>query len=151
MVNMRTLWTLLLVFSIPHAHANERVINKIVWLTTSNQIASDLAKSQRDAAGKPFHFYAIDEGLSILKHFESEFPSDLNHEPESVKNAYLHKHIAPKLKAYAPELMRSEMGASLAKLYRVERIPAVVINDQYVTYGLSVGQSIQAFYGNSYK
>lgn len=146
---MRALFTILVLLSVSNAQASNRMINKIVWLTTSSQMATDLDQSQRDAAGKNFHYYAIDEGNSILRHFESEFPSKLNQESESIKNAYLQKHIAPRLKAYAPELMRSEMGASLAKLYKIERIPAVIINDQYITYGLSVGHSIQVFHGNS--
>lgn len=117
---------------------------KIVWLTTSQQIKTDLPSARRAAKGASFHYFALDESNAIMTHFEEQFPKKMIGEPSDVKNAYLKEHIAPKLKAYSVDIMRSEMGASLAKLYRVDKIPAVVINDKYVTYGMSVKASIEA-------
>lgn len=133
------------------AEASDRVINKIVWLGTTSQIEFGVDEALIAAANIPLHYFSIDEGSNILRHFERSFPARLYNASEDTKNAYLQKNLAPKLKAYAPELMRSQLGVSLAKLYRIERIPAVIINDKYITYGLNVSESIAAFHGNPSK
>lgn len=120
-------------------------ISKIVWLTTTEVSQSEIQNAKQAAGGSSFNIFKIDESEKIRSHFESLFPQELLQRTDNEKNAYLEKHIIPKLKAYTPEMMRAEVGVTLAKMYRIERIPAVVINDKYVTYGLSVGESINAF------
>lgn len=120
-------------------------INKVVWLTTASITQPEIANARRASGGSEFHYFKLDESEKIRAHFEGMFPKSLRNKTESEKNAYLSNYIVPRLKAYTPEMMRSEMGVTLAKMYRITRIPAVVINDKYITYGLSVKDSIKAF------
>ncbi|WP_428775703.1 DUF1525 domain-containing protein [Vibrio sp.] len=128
------------------ANASENIkVNKVVWLTTTQAMSSGLDNARKEAGAASFHPFAVDQSKLILTHFQSTFPAKLNKEPESVKMAYLQKNVTPYLKAYSPELLRSQLGISLAKLYQVTRIPAVVINDHYIAYGVSVKEAIDAF------
>lgn len=120
-------------------------INKIVWLTTTSITQSEIEEAKQAAGRFNFHYFKIDESEKIRAYFESLFPRELLEHSDSEKNAYLAKNITPRIKAYAPEMMRAEMGITLAKMYRIERIPAVVINDKFVTYGVSVSDSVKAF------
>nr|PMH64426.1 hypothetical protein BCU62_15335 [Enterovibrio norvegicus] len=129
-----------------NAWAETRTLSKVVWISTSADIQHQLAKVTNSLGKAQLHIFSVDESKRILEHFEAQFPEEINSATEIERMAYLNEHITPRLKSYAPELMRSEMGISLAKFYDLERIPAVIINDRYVTYGISVSESILAFY-----
>ncbi|QFT13413.1 DUF1525 domain-containing protein [Vibrio sp. THAF190c] len=121
-------------------------IEKVVWLTTTQVTSEQVQKAQKAASNTNFNYFKVDESEKLRAYFEGQFPKKLNDRPEVEKDAYLNKHIIPRIKAYAPEMMRSEIGITMAKMYRIERIPAVIINDKYVTYGLSVKDSIDMYY-----
>ncbi|MFC5079626.1 hypothetical protein VTH8203_00853 [Vibrio thalassae] len=118
--------------------------DKIILLTTTDNKAS-IGEEKRAAKGAAFDYYFVDHSKKILSGFEQAFPKKLIKEPEEVRNQYIAKHFAPQLKAYTPEIMRSEMGIGLVKLFQIKRVPAVIINDKYITYGLSVEQSVNRY------
>ena len=118
---------------------------KVVWLTTTTTNDGEVAQAIKASKGAQFDVFYVDYSQKILEHFENSFPSSMLNKPESERNEYVKKNITPRLKAYTPEMMRSEMGIGLAKLYQLKRIPAVVINDKYITYGLSVDESIALY------
>lgn len=128
------------------ALAERRVVSKVILLTTTSISESEVAKEKKAAGKSQFSYFKLDESQKIQSYFQSAFPRELLDKSEKVKMAYLGKHITPKIKAYAPDIMRSEMGLVLAKMYRIERIPAVIINDKFITYGLSVEDSMKSFF-----
>lgn len=138
-------WLSLIVLCFAAFTAQSEPIHKIVWLTTSAVTQQQIKNAQAASNTATLHYFKVDEEQRILNHFQSIFPKELNTESEQVKNTYLNEHITPHVKTYMPEIMRSKMGVSLAKFYKIKRIPAVVINDEYVTYGLTVAESIAQF------
>lgn len=145
MLIVKALIVSILLATLP-AHGREP-IHKVVWLTTQSTPTIALTHAKEAAKDVNFYYFVVDEGRNILSHFENQFPEHMANRPENEKLDYLERHITPKIRAYAPELMRSEVGLSLVKLYRIERLPAVVINDKYITYGLSVSDSMDIYYG----
>lgn len=121
-------------------------LTKVVWLTTTSNVTSRALNDARAAAGRSeFQYFKLDETKKILTYFENQFPQELLSRSDKEKNDYLIKNIHPRIKAYAADMMRSDMGVVLAKMYRLDRLPAVVINDKYITYGATVEESIKAF------
>lgn len=139
---MRWLTLLLILLT---ANCQAKVVNKVVWLTTTATTQAQTLAAQQSAKGAVFHMYFVDHTKKILTHFEESVPKEIKDRSNRERNAYIQQHVAPRIKPFFPELMRSELGLSLAKLYRIERIPAVVINDKYVYYGLSVEHSLRLF------
>jgi hypothetical protein len=143
---MKKITTILFAMTFSAATLAEKV-EKVIWLTTSQMVnESSIGEAKRAAGGSQFQYFLLDESKNIRTYFESQFPKSMLNEPVEVKNAYLKKHIFPRISSYAPELMRSEMGIALSRMYRIDRLPAVIINDQYVSYGLTVSEAMTAFY-----
>lgn len=127
------------------SNASEK-LRKVVWLTTTSNVTKSDLEAARSAVGRSeFQYFKLDETKKILTYFENQFPKELLNRSDKEKNDYLAKNIHPRIKAYAADMMRSDMGVVLAKMYRLDRLPAVVINDKYITYGVSVEDSISAF------
>ncbi|MGR5296823.1 DUF1525 domain-containing protein [Vibrio mediterranei] len=139
---MRLIIPLLILLS---ANIQAKTINKVVWFTTTVTNQSQELAAKESSKGAVFQLYYVDNTKKILTHFEELVPKELTDRNNRERDAYIQRHIAPKIKPYLPELMRSELGLSLAKLYRIERIPAVVINDKYVFYGLEVEDALRLF------
>lgn len=137
--------TLALIMLLVSQTALAEPINKVIWLTTSDISQAEVDGSLRAVGQVPFSYFKVDEGEKIVKYWESQFPADMNSKSEAEKNLYLNQYITPHIKTYMPEIMRSKMGQSLAKFFKIKRIPAVIINDKYVTYGLTVERSIYEF------
>ncbi|EGR4213406.1 DUF1525 domain-containing protein [Vibrio metoecus] len=128
-----------------HIQAQDMSIVKVVLLTTFEESLEKIEDSRDHAITDNFHMFILDESSIVLEHFEKSFPNEFNNYPIHEKENILFQNIVPHLLAYIPEIMKSEMGISLAKLYRIERLPAVIINDRYVTYGLSVQDSVTKY------
>lgn len=123
-------------------HLNAEEIRKVIVLASADQMPAQLQQARELDKAISFHAFTIDEGYKILSHFERSFPQALLKESEQVKEEYLQKNIVPYVKSYAPEIMRGEFSLSLTKLFKVDRVPAVIINDKYVTYGLTIQKAI---------
>ncbi len=139
---MRWLTSLLILFAV---HSQAQVANKVVWLTTAATSEAQTLAARESSKGAVFQIYFVDHTNQILTHFEESVPKEIKDRSVRERDEYIQRHIAPKIKPYFPELMRSEVGLSLAKLYRIERIPAVIVNDKYVYYGLSVDHALRLF------
>lgn len=119
--------------------------HKVIWFTTSTASQTEITKAKQAVGRAEFYYFKVDESNKIRTYFENSFPKSLLSASQKEKDAYLEKYVNPRIKSYMPEMMRSEMGASLAKMFRLTHIPAVVIDDAYVTYGMNVSESIKAF------
>lgn len=123
--------------------------HKVIWFTTATVSQAEITEAKSAAGKAAFYYFKVDESNKIQTYFEQSFPKSLLSASQKEKEDYLVKNINPRIKSYMPEMMRSEMGASLAKMFRLTRIPAVVIDDKYVTYGLTVSESLKVFKGVS--
>lgn len=93
----------------------------------------------------PLDIYNVDEGAKLMQSWSDSFPKEILKADQQTIDQYVKENIAPLMRENTDILMRSKLGVSIAKMYGVERIPAIVFDGQYLVYGLQMGEAIKKY------
>lgn len=142
---MKVLICLLMTLVCNCSYAETVTIHKVILLTKRTEPANHimLAQTTTDKIGAYFDSFIIDDAKYIQDVIEKSIPSDLKNKSQTDIEAYMQSTVLPKFNAQMGPLMKSKFGLGMAKLYHVDRIPAIVINDKYVYYGDNVSKAIK--------
>lgn len=93
----------------------------------------------------PLDIYVVDEGAKIMKSYSDSMPKDVLKQTPQEIDAYIKANIAPKMKNDTSVLMESKLGLSIASMYGVKKVPAVIFDGQYIVYGLKMNEAIKKY------
>lgn len=93
----------------------------------------------------PLRMFNIDEGVKFMQSLSNEVPKEVLKLPKDEIDAYIAQNIAPKMKENTYQLMQSKLGLSFAKMYGVEKVPAIVFDGHYIVYGLPMNEAIKKY------
>jgi hypothetical protein len=119
--------------------------SKIIYFTTSATTESQIRAARTSAGNASFEVFKIDQSKLLMEKLEQSVPKSVLDKPQAELEAYLKANIVPELKDNFAEIMSAKVGAGIASMYGVERIPAVVMDGQYITYGTTVREAIYKY------
>lgn len=125
------------------ANASPKTIKVFTTLAKANEIV-DIQKA--NLPNTKIDVYFIDRKKDIMESLNSNIPTEKfakwdEEERYEWSQNYL-KEIAPKKTL---KIMKSTLGVSYMQLFNIHSVPAVLMDDYYLTYGLSITQSIKEY------
>ncbi|MEZ8987885.1 DUF1525 domain-containing protein [Vibrio breoganii] len=131
----------------PQDYWPERVIYFVSDSTSEREIRS----GRHAARGAEFDVLRLDAGMARVAELERSIPESVVLAGDEAVYQFAKENIVPELLQIAPDIMESQHSTALARIYGVERLPAVVIDGEFVAYGVSVSKAIRDFQWAKYK
>jgi hypothetical protein len=145
MLRVFILITAALISSIAASAPQDYWPTKIIYFATSTITESQIRAAKTSAGNASFEVFKVDQSKLVMEKLEQSVPKSILEKPQSELEAYLKANVVPELKENFAEIMSAKVGAGIASMYGVERIPAVVMDGQYITYGATVREAIYKY------
>lgn len=118
-------------------------IKVFTTLDTADEIV-DLPKRELDNADIDVYF--VDRRQDIMGSINSHIPIDdfieMTEDERYEWGLEYTKKVAPKKTL---KIMKSTLGVSYMRMFNIDRVPAVLIDDYYLTYGLPLSESLKMY------
>ncbi|WP_199438344.1 DUF1525 domain-containing protein [Vibrio owensii] len=105
----------------------------------------EMRLAKRTLGDVKFVVYDLAKERAFLAELESSVPDSVVRKGEDAVHAYIEREIKPLVEKNVDVIAESKIGQGLARMYRLDRVPAVVIDSRYVTYGVGVVESVRLF------
>ncbi|EGQ9284428.1 DUF1525 domain-containing protein [Vibrio parahaemolyticus] len=119
--------------------------NKVEYFVAGAVPDKEMRILKRILKDTSFVVYDLSAERRVLSDLESSVPASVVAKGETKVHQYIESHIAPQIEARVHEIASAKVGQGLSKMYKLEYLPAVVIDSEFVTYGLGVMPSIGEF------
>ncbi len=123
----------------------------VQYFTDGTQSPRELRVAERLMRDTDYRVYDVTFAAGYLKSLEDMVPEKVWKQGNEVTEAFIRANVLPDVKKNAEKIAESKVGLSLMKVYGLERLPAVVIDGKYTTYGLSVSDSVKQFQWHKHK
>ncbi|MBD0788040.1 DUF1525 domain-containing protein [Vibrio sp. Y2-5] len=135
-----------LVPTIASAQDYPKDIKVFTQLAKADEIV-DVAK--KDLPGVNIEVFFVDRYEDIMNSINSNLPLDeLKPMSEEQRLEWAKVHMKELAQAKTLKNMKSKLGVSYTRLFDIQKVPAVLMDNYYLTYGMSVSESIDQFIKN---
>ncbi|MDN2483947.1 hypothetical protein [Vibrio agarivorans] len=141
----RGIWTFFTISCLASfvSHAEVSDVKVFVQLNKAEKI---LDVPRKDLPNTSYHVFLVDQKQDIMNALNSRFPTkEIEGMTLEQQDRYLKAFIKPFGEAKTVKMLSSHTGVSLMDVFDIDRVPAVLINNEYLTYGYSVSDSIRAY------
>lgn len=130
-----------------HANAASFIEPKNVKVFTTLEAADEIVDVQKkELTNTNIDVYFVDRRQDIMGSINSHIPIDdfieMSEDERYEWGLEYTKQVAPKKTL---KIMKSTLGVSYMRMFNIDRVPAILIDDYYLTYGLSLSDSLTQY------
>lgn len=119
---------------------------KIKVFTTLSKADEIIDLQKADLPNTHIDVFFVDRKQDIMNSLNSHIPAEKFKEwDEDERYAWAQKYIGEIAPKKTFKIMKSSLGVSYMQLFKINRVPAVLMDDYFLTYGLTVDQSIEKY------
>ncbi|MGR5347494.1 DUF1525 domain-containing protein [Vibrio mediterranei] len=119
--------------------------DRVQYFISEEVSQRDIRIAQRFVRNAEFSIYDLSGVDKVNQDLQNSVPKRVVEQGEKATEAYIKEYVVPMASERVNEVLESKVGIAMAKVYGVERLPAVVLDGKYITYGLSVSDSVKAY------
>ena len=139
----KILLSLSLASLLPMAQADPKTIKVFTTLEKADEVI-DLQKS--DMPNTNIEVFFIDRKQDIMNSMNSHIPAEKFEKwDEDQRYAWGKQYVSEMSPKKTLKIMKSTLGVSYMQMFKIDRVPAVLMDDYFVTYGLTVRDSVKRF------
>lgn len=134
---------LILSNSMAWAGSYPKDIKVFTQLAKADEIV-DMAR--HDLPGVDIEVFFVDRYQDIMDSINSKLPFEqLKSMTEDERLAWAKENIHETAELKTLRNMKSKLGVAYTRLFDIQRVPAVLLDDYYLTYGMTISESISAY------
>lgn len=117
--------------------------NDVKIFLTEKQANHILDKPMQQLLPAKVHTFFVDENERLVKEINGSIPMQkLKGMSESQRKEWLIENAVPQVERSIIPIMRSKAGVSFMRMYEMTKLPAILIDNYYVSYGVPVSEAI---------
>ncbi len=117
--------------------------NDIKIFVTEEQASEVIDRRIETLAPSKVHAFIVDDNDNILNRINGKFPIEkFRKMTDKERTEWAKKYAVPEVVENIIPIMQSKAGVSLMRMHEIEKLPAVMIDNYYVFYGIPLNDSI---------